>query len=129
MISLLKKTLEIHYRKYILIIIQFTIAFFAMILSVCFLKSMLAYKDRTESIMKLDTRQISIVDEIDDTENEGEIKTVDPSQFEKSYTNIETIIEKNSEKIALFGHISAYTNEEEPINNAIMVNFNFKKDF
>lgn len=113
--EILQKTLKIHMKKFILIIIQFTIAFLAMLIGICFLESMLSYRSNVTSILNPDTVQFFVSEE--DYESETEDEMGDESQIQLLEQKI-----AGYENVGIFGSISIFIDEETNVENAIMMN-------
>ena len=86
MISIILKSFKIHKKKSVLNIIQFSIAFFSLLLSICMVQQVLEYRRNIESIMDSDTVQMSVTEDESDDEEDGEVVGKEPPKLKKINT-------------------------------------------
>ena len=118
MISIILKSFKIHKKKSVLNIIQFSIAFFSLMLSICMVQQVLEYRRNIESIMDSDTVQMSV------TEDESDGKEPPKTQKDKYSTIYDEIKSDTNVSIGILDNISVY-DENNMVDNAIMVNKDF----
>ena len=126
MISIILKSFKIHKKKSVLNIIQFSIAFFSLLLSICMVQQVLEYRRNIESIMDSDTVQMSVTEDESDDEEDGEVVGKEPPKTQKDkYSTIYDEIKSDTNvSIGILDNISVY-DENNMVDNAIMVNKDF----
>lgn len=126
MISIILKSFKIHKKKSVLNIIQFSIAFFSLMLSICMVQQVLEYRRNIESIMDSDTVQMSVTEDESDDEEDGEVVGKEPPKTQKDkYSTIYDEIKSDTNvSIGILDNISVY-DENNMVDNAIMVNKDF----
>lgn len=126
MISIILKSFKIHKKKSVLNIIQFSIAFFSLMLSICMVQQVLEYRRNIESIMDSDTVQMSVTQDESDDEEDGEVVGKEPPKTQKDkYSTIYDEIKSDTNvSIGILDNISVY-DENNMVDNAIMVNKDF----
>ena len=126
MISIILKSFKIHKKKSVLNIIQFSIAFFSLMLSICMVQQVLEYRRNIESIMDSDTVQMSVTEDESDDEEDGEVIGKEPPKTQKDkYSTIYDEIKSDTNvSIGILDNISVY-DENNMVDNAIMVNKDF----
>ena len=126
MISIILKSFKIHKKKSVLNIIQFSIAFFSLLLSICMVQQVLEYRRNIESIMDSDTVQMLVTEDESDDEEDGEVVGKEPPKTQKDkYSTIYDEIKSDTNvSIGILDNISVY-DENNMVDNAIMVNKDF----
>ncbi len=126
MISIILKSFKIHKKKSILNIIQFSIAFFSLMLNICMVQQVLEYRRNIESIMDSDTVQMSVTEDESDDQEDGEVVGKEPPKTQKDkYSTIYDEIKSDTNvSIGILDNISVY-DENNMVDNAIMVNKDF----
>ena len=126
MISIILKSFKIHKKKSVLNIIQFSIAFFSLMLSICMVQQVLEYRRNIESIMDSDTVQMSVTEDESDDQEDGEVVGKEPPKTQKDkYSTIYDEIKSDTNvSIGILDNISVY-DENNMVDNAIMVNKDF----
>ena len=126
MISIILKSFKIHKKKSVLNIIQFSIAFYSLLLSICMVQQVLEYRRNIESIMDSDTVQMSVTEDESDDEEDGEVVGKEPPKTQKDkYSTIYDEIKSDTNvSIGILDNISVY-DENNMVDNAIMVNKDF----
>ena len=126
MIRIILKSFKIHKKKSVLNIIQFSIAFFSLLLSICMVQQVLEYRRNIESIMDSDTVQMSVTEDESDDEEDGEVVGKEPPKTQKDkYSTIYDEIKSDTNvSIGILDNISVY-DENNMVDNAIMVNKDF----
>ena len=126
MISIILKSFKIHKKKSVLNIIQFSIAFFSLMLSICMVQQVLEYRRNIESIMDSDTVQMSVTEDESDEQEDGEVVGKEPPKTQKDkYSTIYDEIKSDTNvSIGILDNISVY-DENNMVDNAIMVNKDF----
>lgn len=126
MIHIILKTFKMHKKKSALNIIQFSIAFLSLMLSICMIEQVLEYKKSVESVMDLNKVQMSVLEEDIDEEPEEITGIEPPENLNSQYSNIFDKIRMNDDTfIGMIDSISVYDEESNEIPNAIMVNYDF----
>lgn len=124
MFNVIVKTFAIHKKKFILNIIQFSIAFLSLMLSICMIEQVMEYKKSVKSIMDLDTVQMFKVEDDVEDEIKSTQEVILSQQYSNAYNNVKKKYKNNM--IGIMDSISVYDGDEE-IENTIMVNNDFLK--
>lgn len=126
MISIILQTYKMHKKNSVLNIIQFSIAFLALMLSICMIEQVLEYKKGIESIMNLNTVQMSVI-EADIEEEPQEITGIEPPEnLNSQYSDVLDKIKMNDDiSVGIMDNISVYDEDNNEIFNTIMVNNDF----
>lgn len=123
MFNVIVKTFAIHKKKFILNIIQFSIAFMSLMLSICMIEQVMEYKKNVKSVMNLDTVQMYKAEDDDveiEAKNTQEVTL--SQQYGNAYNNVKKKYKNNL--IGIMDSISVY-DEDSEIENTIMVNKDF----
>lgn len=124
MIKILLQSLKIHSKKFVLLVIQFSLAFFSLLISFSFVQMIHDYRNRVENIMDINVLQVYV----DDTEGipeelegkNGEVIEIEELEEKINYENEVNINDKY--KMGILRRIYLFEDDNVSINNVVMVN-------